>query len=285
MMGQLNRKGANMKFIEVKGARVPALGFGTWPLSGADGARAVREAVEVGYRHIDTAQLYGNEADVGKGIAQSGIARGELWVTTKLSRDHLTAKEAARSTEESLRKLGLDYLDLLLIHWPSKTVPLAETLDAMAKLRDAGKTRFIGVSNFTTTLLDDATRHADIVCDQVEYHPFLSQRAVLGAVRRHGLFLTAYSPVARGQAIADKTLQAIGKKYGKSPAQIALRWLIEQDNVAAIPKAGSRAHMQANFDIFDFALAPADRATIDALGGNGRIVDIAGWSPDWDRAN
>jgi len=273
-----------MKFIEVKGARVPALGFGTWPLSGADGARAVREAIEVGYRHIDTAQLYDNEADVGTGIKDSRAPRGELWITTKLSRDHLGAHDVASSTDESLRKLGLDYLDLLLIHWPSKTVPLAETLDAMTKLRDAGKTRFIGVSNFTTRLIDEATRVADIVCDQVEYHPFLTQRAVLGAVKKHGLFLTAYSPVARGQVPNDKTLQAIGKKYGKTATQVALRWLMEQDDVAAIPKAGSRVHMEANIDIFDFALAAEDRAAIDALGGNGRIVDIAGWSPEWDRS-
>jgi 2,5-diketo-D-gluconate reductase B len=274
-----------MKFIELKGARVPALGFGTWPLSGSDGARAVREAIEIGYRHIDTAQLYGNEADVGKGIADARIARNELWVTTKLSRDHLSARDVARSTDESLKKLGLDHLDLLLIHWPSKTVPMAETLIAMTKLREAGKTRFIGVSNFTTGLLAEAVKHADILCDQVEYHPFLSQRPVLGAVEKHGLFLTAYSPVARGQVNDDATLQKLGKKYGKSAAQIALRWLMEQDNVAAIPKAGSRAHMQANIGIFDFKLAPEDRAGIDALNGDGRIVDIAGWSPEWDRAN
>jgi 2,5-diketo-D-gluconate reductase B len=272
-----------MKFIEVKGARVPALGFGTWPLSGADCARAVRDAIAVGYRHIDTAQLYGNEPEVGQGIAESGIARGELWVTTKLSRDHLTATEVARSAEESLKKLRLDHLDLLLIHWPSRTAPLAETLDAMTRLREAGKTRFIGVSNFTTTLLDEAVRQADIVCDQVEYHPFLSQRAVLGAVKKHGLFLTAYSPVARGRVPGDRTLQAIGKKHGKSAAQVALRWLMDQDRVAAIPKAGSHEHMAANIDVFDFALTPDDRAAIDALGGNDRIVDIAGWSPDWDR--
>ena len=273
-----------MKFIEVKGARVPVLGFGTWPLNGADCARAVREAIELGYRHIDTAQNYGNEAEVGNGIAESGIARDALWVTTKLSRGNLAAKDVARSTDESLKKLGLDQLDLLLIHWPSKTVPMAETLAAMVKLRVAGKTRFIGVSNFTTTLLAEAVTHADLLCNQVEYHPFLSQRAVLAATRRHGLFLTAYSPVARGRVPGDKTLQAIGKKYGKTATQVALRWLTEQDRVAAIPKAGSRAHMQANIEIFDFALAPEDRAQIDALGGDNRIVDIAGWSPEWDRA-
>ncbi len=274
-----------MKFIEVKGARVPALGFGTWPLSGAACSRAVAAAIAVGYRHIDTAQLYGNEAEVGAGISQSGLARDELWITTKLSRDHLTANAVARSTEDSLRRLGLDQIDLLLIHWPSRTVPLAETLEAMTRLRQSGKTRFIGVSNFTTKLLDEAATRADIVCDQVEYHPFLTQRAILGAVKRHGLFLTAYSPVARGRVPRDPTLQAIGRKYGKSAAQVALRWLLDQDKVAAIPKAGSLAHMQANLAIFDFDLAPEDRAAIDALGGDRRIVDIAGWSPDWDRPN
>jgi len=274
-----------MKFIDVKGTRLPALGFGTWPLSGADCSRAVAEAISVGYRHIDTAQLYGNEAEVGAGIRRSGVARNELWITTKLSRDHLTAKAVASSAAESLRRLGVEQIDLLLIHWPSRTVPLAETLEAMTRLRQSGKTRFIGVSNFTTTLLDEAVTHADIICDQVEYHPFLAQRAVLGAVKRHGLFLTAYSPVARGRVPGDRTLKAIGQKYGKSAAQVALRWLLDQDNVAAIPKAGSRAHMEANLAIFDFALSREDRAAIDALGGDGRIVDIAGWSPDWDRPN
>lgn len=274
-----------MKFIDVKRARVPALGFGTWPLSGDACSRAVAEAIAVGYRHIDTAQLYGNEAEVGAGIRRSGLARDELWITTKLSRDHLTAKEVARSAEESLKELGLEEIDLLLIHWPSRTVPLAETLEAMTKLRQSGKTRFIGVSNFTTKLLDEAVAHADLVCNQVEYHPFLGQRAILHAVKKHGLFLTAYSPVARGRVPSDQTLQTIGRKYGKSAAQVALRWLLDQDDVAAIPKAGSLAHMQANLAIFDFVLSPEDRATIDALGSDGRIVDIAGWSPDWDRPN
>ena len=274
-----------MKFIEIKGARVPALGFGTWTLSGTDCARAVREALGVGYRHIDTAQLYGNEAEVGAGIAEGGVARDQLWITTKLANDNLAAKDVARGTDASLKKLGLDHLDLLLIHWPSRVVPLAETLGAMARLREAGKTRFVGVSNFTVKLLDEAMGQAgaDLLTDQVEYHPFLSQRAVLGAARRHGMMLTAYSPVARGLVNDDPTLQRLAEKYGKSPAQIALRWLMEQDGVAAIPKAASRAHMEANFAVFDFALEAADHAAIDALGGERRLVDIAGWSPDWDR--
>ncbi len=273
-----------MKFIQLKGAKVPALGFGTRPLKGEDGVRAVRDALEVGYRHIDTAQLYDNEAEVGGGVKQSGVPRGEIWITTKLANANLAAKDVKRSADESLKKLGTDYVDLLLIHWPSRTVPMAETLAAMAELRASGKTRFIGVSNFTVKLLAEAVeRHrADLLCDQVEYHPFLSQRPVLAASRRHGMMLTAYSPVARGRVADDATLQGIARKYGKSPAQIGLRWLMEQDGVAAIPKAGRRAHIEANFAIFDFALAAEDRAAIDALAGGDRIVDIAGWAPDWD---
>ena len=275
-----------MQFIELKGAKVPALGFGTWPLSGGECTRAVLTAFEIGYRHIDTAQLYGNEAEVGRAVAQSGLNRGELWLTTKLANGNLRAADVTRSTNESLAKLGTDYLDLLLIHWPSRTVPMAETLAAMAELRAAGKARFIGVSNFTVALLAEAVgeHHADILCEQVEYHPLLSQRAVLAAVRKHGLMLTAYSPVARGKVNDNSTLKRLAKKYGKSPAQIALRWLLDQADVAAVPKAGSRAHAAANFAIFDFTLAAEDRAAIDALGGNDRLVDIAGWAPDWDRA-
>jgi len=275
-----------MLYIDVKGARIPALGFGTWPLSGESGASAVETALAVGYRHIDTAQLYGNEAEVGAGVKRSSVPRGDIWITTKLARNNLAAAEVKRSADESLKKLGTDYVDLLLIHWPVTTVPLGETLGAMAELRKVGKARFIGVSNFTVALLDEAIgkHRADIVCDQVEYHPFLNQRAVLGAVRKHGLMLTAYSPVARGRAAEDKVLQAIGRKHGKSATQVALRWLVEQKNVAAVPKAGTRAHAEANFAIFDFALDADDRARIDKLGGNDRIVDIAGWAPDWDRA-
>lgn len=275
-----------MIYIEIKGAKVPALGFGTWPLNGADCVRAIAMALGIGYRHIDTAQLYGNEAEVGRGLKEGGVARDAIWLTTKLANGNLAAPDVRRSTEESLRKLGTDYVDLLLIHWPSKSVPMAETLGAMAKLRDAGKARFIGVSNFTVSLLTEAVErhHAELLCDQVEYHPFLSQRAVLGAVRKHGLMLTAYSPVARGRVAEDRVLKGIAGKYGKTPAQIALRWLVEQPNVAAVPKAGSRVHAEANIDIFDFALTPEDRTAIDKLGGNDRLVDIAGWAPDWDKS-
>jgi 2,5-diketo-D-gluconate reductase B len=214
------------------------------------------------------------------------VPRERIFVTTKLANGNLAAADVARSTEESLRQLGTEHIDLLLIHWPSKIVPMSETLDAMKRLQEAGKTRFIGVSNFTVKLLDEAIeKHgADLLCNQVEYHPFLSQRAVLAAVRRHGMMLGAYSPVARGKVDQEPLLQRLGRKYAKTPAQISLRWLIDQEGVAPLPKAGSRAHAAANIDIFDFELEAEDRAAIDQLGGNGRITDIAGWAPDWDKA-
>jgi 2,5-diketo-D-gluconate reductase B len=271
--------------VIVKGVRVPALGFGTWPLSGRACRDAVRTALELGYRHIDTAQMYGNEAEVGAAIRDSGVARDALFVTTKLDLSSLTAEAVKRSTEQSLARLKLDHVDLLLIHWPSTEVPLGETLGAMAELRAKGLAHNIGVSNFTVALLREAVEvhRADLLCNQVEYHPFLSQRAVLPATRGHGLMLAAYCPLARGRVAEDATLAKIGRQYGKSAAQIALRWLVDQDGVAALPKAGSRAHAEANLAIFDFALSDADRAAIAALPKNQRVVNI-GWAPQWDPA-
>jgi len=277
-------KGGAVKYLDIKGARVPALGLGTWQLSGRGCYEAVRHALDLGYRHIDTAQMYGNETEVGWAMRESALARDEIFLTTKLAPGNYAAAAVKRSTEESLRRLATDHVDLLLIHWPTGEVPLAETLDALAALRAAGKTRHIGVSNFNVALIEEAidTHGADLLCNQVEYHSYLSQRAVLAAVRRHDMILTAYSPLARGRAQRDPVLTAIGRNYSKSPVQVALRWLLDQDGVAAIPKASSRAHLAANLAVFDFALSAADRARIDALRNGYRVVDPAGWAPDWD---
>ncbi len=274
-----------MHYIGVKGVKVPALGFGTWGLSGRQAYETTRQALDLGYRHIDTAQIYGNEAEIGRAIRDSGIARDEIFLTTKVAPSNLRAATVRRSHEESLQRLGLAAVDLLLIHWPNPQIPLTETLEALARLRDEGKTRSIGVSNFTVKLLEEAVeRHgAELLCNQVEYHPFLAQKSVRAAVRRYGMMLTAYAPVARGRVFTDKTLVAIGKKYGKSAGQVALRWLIEQDGVAAIPKAARREHAAANIDIFDFALSPEDRAAIDGLAEGDRLVEWGGYSPHWDR--
>ena len=271
-----------MIHIDVKGVRVPALGLGTWALSGRGCYEAVRTALSLGYRHIDTADMYGNEAEVGRAIRDSGLARDDIFLTTKVPPGKLHARDAKHCAEESLRKLGLDRVDLLLIHWPNSSVPLGETLGAFAELRAAGRTRFIGVSNFPAQMLRAAVEEhgADLLCNQVEYHPYLSQRAVLAAAQKYGLMVTAYSPVAKGRVARDPKLAAIGRKYGKSAVQVALRWLIEQPGVAAIPKAGSREHIAANMDIFDFSLGAEDRATIAALGEGRRLVDFG--DGDWD---
>jgi 2,5-diketo-D-gluconate reductase B len=274
-----------MQHIDVKGVKVPALGFGTWALSGRAAYDATRQALDLGYRHIDTAQIYGNEGEIGRAIRDSGIARDEIFLTTKVAPNNLRAAAAKRSHDESLKRLGLDQVDLLLIHWPNSETPLGETLQALAELRAAGKTRFIGVSNFTVLLLRQAVeRHgADLLCNQVEYHPFLAQGPVRAALERYGMMLTAYAPVARGRVFDDKTLTAIGRHYGKSTAQVTLRWLLDQKNVAAVPKAARRQHAAANIDIFDFTLSAEDRIAIDALAEEERLVEWGGYAPEWDQ--
>ena len=275
-----------MHFIDLSGTKVPALGLGTYPMTGQTAQKAITTAIGVGYRHIDTAQGYGNEADVGAGIKASGVDRGQIFITTKIDNPNHSAADVKSSTEQSLRKLGTDHIDLLLIHWPAKGVPIAETLDAMMKLKAAGKLRHIGISNFNVKLMDEAVAlHGNaIACNQVEYHLFLSQKKVLAAARKYKMMITAYCPVAHGDVAKDPTAIAIAKRLNKTPTQVALRWLIEQDRVAAIPKASSRAHLEENFAIFDFELAPADHAALGKIGNaKGRIVDWPGVAPVWDK--
>jgi 2,5-diketo-D-gluconate reductase B len=252
---------------ETKGARIPALGFGTWQLRGAACERAVRAALEIGYRHLDTAQIYGNEAEVGRAIRASGVGREAIFLTTKVWTSNLGYGAAKRSAEGSLRALGVDHVDLLLIHWPNPGIPVGETLRAFVELRDAGKTRHIGVSNFSVAEMREAieAEGADLLCNQIEYHPLDQPRDLVDDARARGLMITAYSPLARGRVAWHPVLARIGARYGKTASQVALRWLVEQPLVSAIPKAASAEHARANFDIFDFALGPEDRAAIDAL--------------------
>jgi 2,5-diketo-D-gluconate reductase B len=267
------------------GVRVPALGFGTFTLQGDTCREMVKAALSIGYRHVDTAKMYGNEAAVGAGIRESEVPRDRVFLTSKVWMDQLHYHDLTAATDDSLAKLDTDYLDLLLIHWPTERVPLSQSLRALEALQRAGKVRYVGVSNFTVALMRQAVEQngADIVCNQVEYHPFLNQQPVLGEARRLGLFLTAYCPLAKGRAAWDRTLQAIGDKHGKTAAQVALRWLIQHGDVAAIPKAASRAHARANFEIFDFALDQDDLARIAQLPGGTRLIDPS-WAPPWDAA-
>ncbi len=274
-----------MKFLDLQGAKFPALGFGTWQLTGEQCTQAVKAAINIGYRHIDTAQIYENEGEVGQGIKNAGISRKELFVTTKIWTSNFTSALVASSMEESLEKLGMDYVDLLLMHWPNPAIPLAETLGAMQELVKKGKTKAIGVSNFPVALMREAVEKCKVpvACNQVEYHAMLSQKSVLNYAHGYGIIVTAYSPLGRGKLANHPLLTEIGRKYGKTSSQIALRWLIDQSNVAAIPKAASEKNAKVNFDIFDFELSASDQKEINALGGDNRLIN-PGFAPQWDAA-
>jgi 2,5-diketo-D-gluconate reductase B len=262
---------------------IPRIGFGTWRLSGRECEAGVADALSAGYRHIDTAAMYGNEEEVGRGLRASGVERADVWLTTKVWVDALQPKEVRASLERSLRRLELDQVDLLLIHWPSPDVPLERTLEAMTELREEGKTREIGVSNFSSTLFREALDLAPVIVNQVEYHPWLSAQAVLEVCDERGVELTAYRPLAKGKINQEPVLVEIAEAHGKTPAQVALRWLIEQPPVSAVPKASGPARRRENLDVFDFELSAEERRRIDALPKDRREVDMAPWGePDWD---
>jgi 2,5-diketo-D-gluconate reductase B len=276
-----------MHSIHAGGVDIPALGFGTWNVTGPDAARMVEAALKLGYRHIDTARIYGNETEVGEGLRHSGVARGDYFLTTKIWTDAFRDGDLQRAAEASLKRLGVDHLDLLLLHWPNPRVPLAETLKALNAVKAAGLTRAIGVSNFTTGLIEEAVALSDapLATNQVEYHPYLSQTAVKGALARHRLALTAYSPLAHGLILGDKTLKAIAAVHGRTVSQVALRWLVQQPGVVAIPKTLDEGRAAQNLEIFDFALSDQEMGLITALARpDGRQCDFEGLSPEWDPA-
>src|SRR5215813_9152415 len=255
-----------MQFVEVNGAKIPSIGLGTWELRGRTCARIVEQAVRLGYRHFDTAQIYENEREVGDGIRASGVKRDDMFVTTKVWTTHFAPNELERSAKESLVKLRMPYVDLLLLHWPNPHVPLPETLGALAHVKQMGLARHIGVSNFTVALIGEAVAACPepLVCDQVEYHPYLDQTKVREACAQQQMALVAYSPVARGRIKNDETLARIGKMHGKSPAQICLRWLVQQ-NVCAIPRTSKIERLSENIEIFDFSLSDDEMAEVSRL--------------------
>ncbi len=272
-----------MNVIDANGAKIPAIGLGTWELRGRTCARLVEQALRLGYRHIDTAQVYENEREVGEGLRASGIKRDEFFVTTKVWTTHFAPHDLERSTKESLSKLHLSEVDLLLLHWPNPRVPLRETLGALALVKQIGLTRHIGVSNFTVALIEEAVAACPepLVCDQVEFHPYLDQTKVREACTRNGMAVVAYSPVAKGRIKNDATLARIGQAYGKTAAQVCLRWLVQQ-NVAAIPRTSRIERLSENIDIFDFALSDQEMARLSAMGNaKGRLTNF-GFAPKWD---
>jgi diketogulonate reductase-like aldo/keto reductase len=275
-----------MNTLTYNNVHMPVLGFGTWQMKGQECQQAIGEALHVGYRHIDTAQAYENEEDVGQALQSSSVPRSEIFLTTKVWMDQMEANRVKSSTEESLSRLQTDYVDLLLVHWPVEDVPFEETLRAFEDLQSKGKTRLIGVSNFTVDQMEQCREEigADIAVNQVEYHPSISQKPVLEYIRDKKMILTAYSPLGRGEEIHEQVVKDMAASHDKTPGQIILRWLIQQEHVSAIPKAASKEHISQNLDIFDFELSPEEMQTIhDLARPDGRIVD-PDWAPDWDTA-
>jgi diketogulonate reductase-like aldo/keto reductase len=274
-----------MQFVTAHGARIPAIGLGTMTLKDATCVEIVREALRVGYRHLDTAQMYGNETEVGEGLKASGIARDEVFVTTKVWQSSAAAADFARSLEESLKKLNLAAVDLLLIHWPSKQVPLAETIGALCKAKRDALTRHVGVANFTVPLIEQAVKLASepLLTNQIEVHPFIDQSKVIAACARHGISITAYCPLARGKVPGNPVLERIAKAHGKSAAQVALRYLV-QPGLIVIPRTSNEARLAENLAAADFTLADTEMAEIKTLARpDGRVVNPP-HAPQWDAA-
>ncbi len=273
-----------MQNVVAHGATIPALGFGVFRMSDAEVARVIPAALEAGFRHFDTAQIYQNEAALGQALRAAGARRDELFLTTKVWVDNYSADRFAASIDESLNRLQVEQVDLLLLHWPADKVPVAAQIEMLNAAQAAGKTRFVGVSNQNIAQMQESVRRsqAPIVTNQVEMHPYLPQAALVAAARASGVAITAYYGMADGAVPKDPALQKIGAKYSKSAAQVALRWLVQQGHVA-LSKTARPERVKENFAIFDFALDDSDMAAIASLARpDGRIVSPAGLAPAWD---
>jgi 2,5-diketo-D-gluconate reductase B len=272
-----------MQVIDSHGAKIPVLGFGTMTLKEDVCVELVAAALHLGYRHLDTAQNYGNEREVGEGLRRSGIRREDIFLTTKVWFNRLAAGDFERSVDESLERLKLPWVDLLLIHWPNAQIPLAESIGALCKVRRAGGAKHIGVANFNSAMLEEAHKLATepLACLQIETHPYLDQTKIIAAARRHGMAVVGYCPLARGKAPGDEVLQKIGRAHGKSPAQVALHYL-EQQSIVPIPRTSKRERLAENLGSLEFSLSGAEMTEIDRLKRpNARIVSPP-QAPQWD---
>jgi 2,5-diketo-D-gluconate reductase B len=272
-----------MQMFEAHGTQIPALGLGTMTLKDSLCVSIVTTALQLGYRHLDTAERYGNEAEVGEGLRASGVDRDDVFVTTKVYWDRLAPGEFERSFDESLKKLQLSAVDLLLIHWPNPNVPLKDSISALCQAQRSGLAKHIGVANFTVPLIEEAMRLASepLVTNQIEAHPYLDQSKVIAASRQHGLSVTAYCPLARGKVPGDQTLIGIAKKHGKSASQVALRFLVQQ-GLIVIPRTSKLERLAENLAIFDFSLSEIEMTEIAGLRRpDGRVVNPP-HAPKWD---
>ena len=272
-----------MDYLQTQGIRLPRLGLGTFRMQGDVCRAAVESALGLGYRHIDTAEMYGNEDAVGAAIANSGVARRDLHVTTKVWNENLAPDAIRRAFDGSLSKLRLDHVDLYLVHWPSNNMNLPAIFETLVKLKEEGRTRAIGVANFNIALLRTAVDEikAPVACNQIEYHVMLDQTPMRKYLKSKSIPLVAYCPLAQGRAASNEALIAIGRKHNASAAQVALKWLLDQDEVAAIPKASRRESQQANLGALKLKLDDADRKAIAALPKDQRFVS-PGFAPAWD---
>jgi 2,5-diketo-D-gluconate reductase B len=272
-----------MERLQTQGISLPRLGLGTYRMQGDVCRAAVESALALGYRHIDTAEMYGNEDAIGAAIAAAGVARGDLHVTTKVWNENLAPDAIRKAFDTSLKKLRLDHVDLYLVHWPARDMNLPAMFDTLLRLKQEGRTRAIGVANFNIALLKTVVEDikAPIACNQVEYHVMLDQTPLRKYLAAKGIPLVAYCPLAQGRAASDETLAAIGRKHGASAAQVALKWLLDQDGVAAIPKASRAESQRANLDALHVGLDDEDRQAIAALPKNKRLVN-PGFAPAWD---
>lgn len=267
------------------GANIPRLGFGTWQLRGEACAEIVSAALQLGYTHVDTAQGYGNEAAVGEGLAASGIDRRTVFVTTKVQPQHMAPADLERSVDTSLEKLRIDRIDLLLLHWPNPEVPLAETIQALNAVKRDGRAAHIGLSNFPTALLDEAWRLTTepFAAEQLEYHPYLDQRVMLKALRNRGMATIAYCPLALGKIVGDPVIEEIAQARGRTAAQVTLRWLLQQDGVAAIPKTAKIERLRENLGTLEFTLTDQEMERMGRLTRPGsRLINEPQWVADWD---
>lgn len=272
-----------MEVLKTQGIELPRLGFGTFRMPGGGCQPVVESALELGYRHLDTAEMYQNEEAVGAAIAASGLVRNQLHLTTKVWHENLQPESIRRALDTSLAKLGVDYVDLYMVHWPSRDMDLGAVMETMQGFLKDGTVRSVGVCNFNMTMLRTAIEEigAPIACHQIEYHAFLDQSKMLSYLREKGIPLVAYAPLAQGRAASDPVLQAIGVKHGVTAAQVALAWLLEQDGVAVIPKAQRRESQKSNLDALTVKLDDDDRRTIAVLPKNHRFVTPP-FAPEWD---
>ena len=276
----------NVDVVVAHGAAIPSIGLGTWTLKGEACAEAVSGAITSGYRHIDTAKMYENEDGVGQGLKASKVARHELFVTTKVWKDDIGPGNLQKSAEASLKRLGLDYVDLILIHWPNAEIPLKGSIEALCEVKSRGIARHIGVSNFTTKLLFDAIALSSepIVANQCEFHPHLDQSKVIAACAKHGVAFTSYCPLGRGSVggvIDEPVVQAMAARLKRTPAQVVLRWHVQQ-GLVAIPRSSNHQRIADNIKIYDFKLSADDMAALSKLARpDGRVVNLA-FAPKWD---